>query len=76
MHTAENTNDLIASIYDASLDSTLWMMSLQRISDMFGGSTTGIGVSIEGHGTRGYCSLWRNWTTLPSGSWPSHTRYP
>jgi DNA-binding CsgD family transcriptional regulator len=44
MQTAESTNDLIASIYDASLDPTLWPSSLLRISDTLGGSTTGIGV--------------------------------
>jgi DNA-binding CsgD family transcriptional regulator len=44
MQTAESANDLIASIYDASLDPTLWTSSLLRISDTLGGSTTGIGV--------------------------------
>jgi len=45
MLTAESTHDLIASIYDASLDPTFWTSSLLRISDTFGGSTTGIGVA-------------------------------
>src|ERR1700677_341641 len=44
MQSAESANDLIASIYDASLDPALWPSSLLRISDTLGGSTTGIGV--------------------------------
>lgn len=44
MQTAESANDLIASIYDASLDPTLWTSSLLRISDTLGGTTRGIGV--------------------------------
>jgi hypothetical protein len=44
MQTAESANDLIASIYDASLDPTLWQSSLLRISDSLGASTTGVGM--------------------------------
>jgi DNA-binding CsgD family transcriptional regulator len=44
MDSAASVNDLIALIYDASVDSSLWEAPLLRISDLLGGSTTGLGI--------------------------------
>jgi DNA-binding CsgD family transcriptional regulator len=44
MDTAASVNDLIAQIYDASVDPSLWEAPLLRMSDLLGGSTAALGV--------------------------------
>jgi len=44
MDTAASVNDLIAQIYDASVDPNLWETPLLRMSDLLGGSATGLGI--------------------------------
>lgn len=44
MDTAASVNDVIAQIYDASVDPGLWETPLLRISDLLGGSTAALGI--------------------------------
>jgi hypothetical protein len=44
MDTAASVNDLIAQIYDASVDPGLWEAPLLRISDLLSGSTAALGI--------------------------------
>jgi hypothetical protein len=44
MDSAASVNDLIAQIYDASVDPTLWEAPLLGISDLLGGSSTALGI--------------------------------
>lgn len=44
MDPAASVNDLIAQIYDASVDPSLWEAPLLRISDLLGGSTAALGI--------------------------------
>jgi len=45
MDPAASVNDLIAQIYDASVDPTLWEAPLLGISDLLGGSSTALGIA-------------------------------